>query len=71
MAVACRHAALPAMGDGLWKIRTRVPSRRPARVLICLFREHSVARLGFIRKSRTMPDADLALARKRQKELQR
>lgn len=59
------------MGSGLWEIRTDLPTRRTARVLLCLHDEHLVALHGFIKKTRTTPDDDLALARKRQKELQR
>jgi phage-related protein len=59
------------MGGGLWEIRTDLPTRRTARVLLCLYDEHLVALHGFIKKTRTTPDDDLALARKRQKELQR
>jgi len=35
------------------------------------YREHLVALHGFIKKTRSAPDADLATARKRQKELER
>ena len=59
------------MGAGLWEIRTDLPTNRTARVLLCLYREHLVALHGFIKKTRTTPDEDLALARKRQKELTR
>ena len=59
------------LGGGLWEIRTDLPTRRTARVLLCLHDEHLVALHGFIKKTRAMPDDDLALARKRQKELQR
>jgi phage-related protein len=40
-------------------------------VLLCLYQEHLVALHGFIKKARMTPDEDLALARKRQKELKR
>jgi phage-related protein len=60
-----------ALGNGLWEVRTDLPTKRTARVLLCLYREHLVALHGFIKKTRMTPDADLALARKRQKELQR
>ena len=60
-----------AMGNGLWEIRTYLPTKRTARVLLCLYREHLVALHGFIKKTRATPDEDLALARKRQKELVR
>ena len=58
-----------AMGSGLWEIRTDLPTKRTARVLLCLYREHLVALHGFIKKTRATPDEDLALARKRKKEL--
>src|SRR5438094_275686 len=58
-----------AMGDGLWEVRTDLPSRRTARVLLCIFREHLVALHGFIKKTRATPHEDLTLARKRQKQL--
>jgi phage-related protein len=58
------------MGRGLWEIRTDLPTRRTARVLICLYRERLVALHGFIKKSRVTPADDLELARKRKKELE-
>ena len=58
------------MGDGLWEIRTNLPTKRTARVLICLYREHLVALHGFIKKTRTTPTEDLAQARKRRKEME-
>lgn len=58
------------LGDGLWEIRTDLPTRRTARVLICLYRGRLVALHGFIKKTRTAPEEDLTLARKRMKELE-
>ena len=58
------------MGSGLWEIRTDLPTKRTARVLLSLYREHLVALHGFIKKTRATPDQDLALARKRKKELE-
>jgi phage-related protein len=58
------------LGKGLWEIRTDLPTKRTARVLICLCDGHLVALDGFIKKTRTTPDEDLATARKRQKELE-
>jgi len=58
-----------AMGTGLWEIRTDLPSGRTALVLLCVYREHLVALHGFIKKTRATPVEELALARKRQKEL--
>ena len=59
------------LGNGLWEVRTDLPTRRTARVLLCLYQEHLVALHGFIKKTRATPDEDLATARKRQKELER
>ena len=58
------------LGDGLWEVRTNLPTKRTARVLICVYREHLVALHGFVKKTRRTPGEDLALARKRQKELE-
>jgi len=57
------------MGNGLWEVRTNPTTKRTARVLLCLYREHLVALHGFIKKTRATPDEDLATARKRQREL--
>ena len=57
------------MGQGLWEVRTDLPSRRIARVLICLHKGQLVALHGFIKKTQKTPDDELTLARKRQKEL--
>ena len=60
-----------AMGSGLWEIRTDLATKRTARVLLCLYHQHLVALHGFIKKTRATPDEDLALARKRKKELEK
>jgi phage-related protein len=59
-----------AMAGGLWEIRTDLPTKRTARVLICFYSNHLVALHGFIKKTRATPDEDLQLARKRKKELE-
>ncbi|HUO03754.1 MAG TPA: type II toxin-antitoxin system RelE/ParE family toxin [Candidatus Binataceae bacterium] len=58
------------MGSGLWEIRTDLPTKRTARVLLCLYRGQLIALHGFIKKTRATPDEDLALARNRRKELE-
>lgn len=57
--------------DGLWEIRTSLPTGRTARVLISHYREHLVALHGFIKKTRTTPHEDMEIARKRKMELER
>jgi phage-related protein len=59
-----------ALGGGLWEVRTNLPTKRIARVLLCFYEGHLVALHGFIKKTRAMPDDDLALARKRLRELE-
>jgi phage-related protein len=57
------------MGGGLWEIRTDLPTKRTARVLLCVYHERLVAVHGFIKKTRATPEEDLTKARKRQREL--
>ena len=57
------------MGQGLWEIRTELPANRIARVLVCLHEGDLVALHAFIKKTRKTPDDELALARKRQRDL--
>jgi phage-related protein len=59
------------MGKGLWEVRTNLPSKRIARVLICSYENKLVALHGFIEKTRKTPDSDLKLARTRQKEIEK
>jgi phage-related protein len=58
------------LGQGLWEVRTNLPSNRTARVVICNYNDCLVALHGFIKKTRATPEQELALARKRQKELE-
>lgn len=58
-----------AMGQGLWEVRSNLPSARIARVLFCPFEGNLVALHAFIKKSQATPSADLSLARQRMKEL--
>ena len=51
-----------AMGRGLWEIRTELPSRRIARVLLCVDEGALVALHAFIKKTQKAPDDELALA---------
>ena len=60
-----------SLGEGLWEVRSTLPSRRIARVLFCLVRSELVLLHGFIKKTQKTPADELALARKRQKEIDR
>lgn len=57
------------MGQGLWELRTELPSGRIARVLLCLDEGVLVALHAFVKKTRKTPDDELTLARRRLKEL--
>jgi phage-related protein len=59
-----------SIGDGLWEIRTNLPSNRIARVLFFVAQERIVVLNGFIKKTQKTPAEELALARKRMKEFQ-
>ena len=58
------------MGAGLHEIRTTLPSRRIARTFLIYWQGQLVALHAFIKKTRTTPDEDVKLARKRQKEIE-
>ncbi len=59
-----------AMGQGLWEVRTELPSKRIARVLLCLDEGVLVALHAFVKKTQKTPEDELALVRRRQRELQ-
>ena len=59
-----------AMGAGLWEVRSDLPSNRIARVLFCVHGGKILVLHAFIKKSQKTPDADLTLARKRQREFE-
>jgi len=58
-----------AMGQGLWEIRTNLPSSRISRVFITLDDGMLVALHAFIKKTQKTPDSELAISRKRLKEI--
>jgi phage-related protein len=58
------------LGDGLWEVRSDLTSNRIARVFLCFTQGTLVAPHGFIKKTRTTPDAELKLARKRMREFE-
>jgi phage-related protein len=57
------------MGDGLSEIRTDLPSNRIARILLGFDDGVLVALHAFIKKTQKTPLSELAVARKRLKEL--
>lgn len=59
-----------AMGDGIWELRSDLPSGRIARVLFSIRQGRILVLHGFIKKTRKTPDEDLALAHKRKREFE-
>ena len=60
-----------ALGDGLWEVRTSLPSNRIARVLFSVQQGRILVLHGFIKKTqKTLPD-DLVLARRRSREFEK
>jgi phage-related protein len=60
-----------ALGDGLWEVRTSLPSNRIARVLFSAQRGRILVLHGFIKKTQKTPPDDLALARRRNREFEK
>lgn len=58
-----------SLGDGLWEMRSNLPSRRIARILFCLHEGRIGIVHGFIKKTRKTPRDEIELALKRMKEL--
>jgi len=56
------------LGHGLWEVRSRLPSRRIARVIFAIGDGRMMILHGFIKKTQQTPEEDLSLARKRMKE---
>ena len=60
-----------ALGDGLWEVRTTLPSKTIGRVFICFHDGVLYALHAIIKKTQQTPPEALALARKRMKEVER
>lgn len=58
------------LGDGLWEVRTSLPSRTISRVFVFFHEETIYALHGIVKKTQATPPAALALARKRKKEVE-
>jgi phage-related protein len=59
------------LGAGLYEVRTNLQGNRTARILFCFSGGGLVLLHGFIKKTRKTPQADLDLARQRQREVER
>lgn len=55
--------------DGLWELRSPLPSQQIARLILCFHDRTLVVLHGFIKKTQKTPGDDLSLARRRMKEV--
>jgi phage-related protein len=58
------------LADGLWEIRSSLPSKRETRVFIGFYDGMLIALHAIVKKTQRTPADELALARHRLKELQ-
>jgi len=58
-----------SLKDGLWEVRSTLPSQRIARLILCFHDRVLVVLHGFIKKTQKTPADDLALAKRRMKEV--
>ncbi len=59
-----------AMGKGLWEVRSTIRNGI-ARVLFCIHDGQMVLLHGFVKKTQKTPEAEMILALKRKKEIER
>jgi phage-related protein len=57
------------LSDGLWEVRSSLPSKREARVIFGFHEGILIALHAFIKKAQKTPRVELALARHRMKEV--
>jgi phage-related protein len=58
-----------SLKDGLWEVRSTLPSQRIARLILCCHEETIVVLHGFIKKTRKTTAADLSIAKQRMKDV--
>jgi len=57
------------MQDGMWEVRSKLPTQRTARLLLCFQDRVIVVLHGFVKKTQKTPASDLVLARQRMAEV--
>jgi phage-related protein len=58
-----------SLKDGLWEVRSTLPSQRISRLILCFHEQTLIVLHGFIKKTQKTPASDLALAKRRMKEV--
>ncbi|PSB01409.1 type II toxin-antitoxin system RelE/ParE family toxin [Merismopedia glauca] len=59
-----------SLGQGLWEVRSNLPSGAIARTIFCIYRQHMVLLHGFIKKTQKTPRKDFELAVERKSKLE-
>jgi phage-related protein len=59
-----------SFGDGLWELRSSMPSRREVRIMFAAEDDMLVLLHAFVKKTQKTPPSEIAVARQRLKELQ-
>ncbi len=58
-----------SLKEGLWEVRSTLPSQRIARLILCFHENMLVVLHGFVKKTQKTPSGDLDLAKRRMKEV--
>lgn len=58
-----------SLKEGLWEVRSTLPSQRIARLILCFHEQTLVVLHGFIKKTQKTPADDLDLAKRRMREI--
>jgi phage-related protein len=58
------------LGAGLWEVRSSLNGNQIARVIFCMRDGEMILLHGFIKKTQKSPQADIALAASRKKEIE-
>ena len=58
-----------SLKEGLWEVRSTLPSRKIARLILCFWDDSIVVLHGFIKKTQKTSREDIALAKQRMKEV--
>jgi phage-related protein len=58
-----------SLRDGLWEVRSTLPSRRIARLMLCFHNSEIVVLHGFIKKTQSTALREMEVARQRMREV--
>jgi phage-related protein len=58
-----------SLKDGLWEVRSPLPSQKTARLILCFHQKTLIVLHGFIKKTQKTPAEELELAKRRIKEV--